>query len=812
MDDNHQAEPSGLTQPKSGSRNIFHIIWQGRALVMLGLVVGLTIGVLTYMQRTPIYRAGTQVLVVRKQSNPLPVAGGDPRMAAMEDYVGTHLAVIKSPLIVGMAVKKRNLNELPSLQGSNPVGVILSGLIATRDNNKDGPSGGGNSILNLSYSGTNPGDVEVILSAIVESYKDFLDETYQNTSETTVGLILSAKKTLTESLEKKEEEYRKFRRENPLLIVSENGVPFHQSKILEYQKKETENREQVAAIEKRIAEVEKAIEENQPKEFILALAEQKYERGNTSQNTKIGASQQSNTQAMESALFALLQQETELKQFYGDDHPEVVRIAQRIKKTREFHLRLDEIARNSEGLPKVADPVQNALYGLKVEYRLAIANHKWIKGLLDEELKNAQKSESQYETDKGFREGIGRTQKVLDSTLKRLEEINLIRGYGGFDAKTITPPAAGSKIAPLLWQFILMGAVLGMGLGAGTTYLLDLADKSFRTPEEIRRRLGLPIFGHVPFFSMPSEPVSTLDGAGNTVELESNLLALHQPTSAAAEGIRGVRTALYFSTHAQRHKVIQVTSPNMGDGKTTLITNLAVSIAQSGRKVLLIDADLRRPRIHRVFGMTAKIGLAEVIAGSAELDEAIQVTVVPNLTVLPCGRRPQNPAELLSSPRFEDLIDDIRGAFDYILIDSPPLLAVSDPCIIAPRVDGLLLALRLFKYGRPTAERARDILFGLKVNCMGVVVNGVGKQGLISGYGYDHYKYGGSYSNKYYKPYVDGESDIPPEPFPSATDSDNAVKPSDSTEKRPETPSPAIPVEPSANGHSKAPQLGDGAV
>src|SRR5262249_27722877 len=160
---------------------------------------------------------------------------------------------------------------------------------------------------------------------------------------------------------------------------------------------------------------------------------------------------------------------------------------------------------------------------------------------------------------------------------------------------------------------------------------------------------------------------------------------------------------------------------NMGDGKTTLITNLAVSIAQSGRKVLLIDADLRRPRVHRTLGVTGQIGLAEVIAGTTELSMGIKPTAVPNLSVLPCGRRPPNPAGLLTSPRLEDVLDDARGSYDYVLVDSPPLLAVSDPCTVAPRVDGLLLTIRVTKNGRPAAERARDLLAGVKANCLGVV-------------------------------------------------------------------------------------------
>jgi capsular exopolysaccharide synthesis family protein len=811
--------------PRSGGGSLLHVLWQHRALVLFALVAGVAIGALTYSQRSPIYRATTQILVVKKQdSNVLPVAGGDPRMAVMEDYVATHLLVIRSPLIVGMAVKKRNLEELKSLQG-NAISVIQKGLVATRESSRDNPTGG-NGVLTLSYSGSNPDDVEVILAAIIESYKDFLDETYQNTSLQTVELIKTAAETLNKNLAQKEEEYRNFLKNNPVLIVSDNGVPYHQGKVLEYKKKETESRDQVAAIQKRFEVVEKAIQENQSPEIIIALAEQKYEKDALAQNDK-APSRKDNAAAMETALTALVMQESELLQFYGPDHPEVERVRQRIIATRDLHRRLDEIARDEKTGSKTADPIQKRLQGMRVELELAAANHKWIKGVLDDELAKARELETFYHRDRGFREDIGRTQKVLDTTLKRLEEITLVSGHGGFDRKVITPPGRGVKTSPVLWQFLVLGALVGVVLGLSAAYVLDLTDKSFRNPEEIRRRLGLPIAGHLPYFSSRAESVSAVDSQGNPVELDSRLMTFHNPKSAAAEGVRGIRTVLFFSAHANGHKVIQVTSPNMGDGKTTLITNLAISIAQSGRKVLLIDADLRRPRIHRAFGLAGRVGLAEVIAGTADLDEAIQVTVLQNLSILPCGQRPQNPAELLTSPRLDELIHQVRNAFDFVLIDTPPLLAVSDPCIVAPRADSLILTLRPSKHGRPAAERARDILNGIKVNCMGLVVNGVGKTGLGYGYGSSYeYRYGGEYASEYYTSDADGQGDRAPDdqmpfaeeeaaastlslPFAEEIvegyDTSRSAKPRSADHRRPSAGGRAAP---STNGHSEAPNAG----
>lgn len=735
------AESESTAPARGSSRNVLLVVWQRRWLVLLGVVAGGIFGLLAFSQRPPVYRASAQVLVVKKQaSNALPVAGGDPRVSVMEDYVATHLILIRSPLVVERAVKKRKLSELRSVNGGDAVGIIRNGLIASREASKDASGPGGNNIINLSYSGSDSGDVETVLLAVIESYREFLDETYRDFSDKTVELINSATETLQTNLVAKEKAYREFRRTSPLMIRGENGSNIHSSRILDFQRKETTFLEKSREIKNRLEAIEKAKVEGKGRGVIMALASRQLEKGQVVRET--------NDVAMESAMLPLLKQEAELSQFYGKDHPELLRVRRQMDMTKDFYKRLDEIARRQDKNAS-SDPVEAAIQALREELVLVEANHSALSGLLAEEVKKARALESYEMQDEGFRNDISRITKVLDQTLKRLEEINLVRGYGGFEARPIAPPTAGGKVSPVFSQFMLMGLALGFGAGVGIAFLLDVLDKSFRTPEEIRRRLGMAIVGHVPFSSKSSSVMPVRDSLGRVYEVDGGLVALHHPSSPESEAFRGVRTALFFNTHGEGHKVVQVTSPNMGDGKTTLITNLAVSIAQTGRRVLLIDADLRRPRVHRAFGVNGRIGLAELIMGTAELESAVQPTAASNLWVLPCGRRPTNPAELLTSPRLEDVLEDARAAYDFVLVDTPPLLAVSDPCIVAPRVDAVLLTIRVSKNGRPAAERARDLLTASKVNCIGVVVNGVGKQGTMSGYGYDHYKYADEYSAGY---------------------------------------------------------------
>src|SRR5262249_53509095 len=191
------------------------------------------------------------------------------------------------------------------------------------------------------------------------------------------------------------------------------------------------------------------------------------------------------------------------------------------------------------------------------------------------------------------------SKQLYESTLKRLAEINLVRDAGGFDARVLSRPGAGGKVSPVAYQILFGGLALGLLAGVGLAYVAELTDKSFRTPEEIRRRLGLPVVGHIPLLTADEEAARKV--AGGQVVPDPLLCCYYRPKSIEAEAYRAVRTALYFSTQGEGHKVIQVTSPSMGDGKSTLASNLAVSIAQSGKRVVLVDADCRRPRPHRGF-------------------------------------------------------------------------------------------------------------------------------------------------------------------------------------------------------------------
>ena len=176
-----------------------------------------------------------------------------------------------------------------------------------------------------------------------------------------------------------------------------------------------------------------------------------------------------------------------------------------------------------------------------------------------------------------------------------------------------------------------------------------------------------------------------------------------------------------------------------------MAANLAIAIAQSGKRTLIVESDFRRPRVHKLLGLDREIGVTSIISGDLELTDAIQETGIENLYALSCGPKPSNPSELLSSPRYAELIDLLREKFDYVIIDTPPLLAVTDPAVVATRVDGILITIRINKRSQQDCVRSAELLSSLGANQLGVIVNGVDSRDKYGGYGYGGY---GQYASR----------------------------------------------------------------
>lgn len=292
-----------------------------------------------------------------------------------------------------------------------------------------------------------------------------------------------------------------------------------------------------------------------------------------------------------------------------------------------------------------------------------------------------------------------------------------------------TAPLPIVPIGPNKPLTILTGAAIGFVLAAAAAYLMEYLDDTLKTPEEISNVLEAPVIGYI------AETLSAAD--------EDSILVVRQPRSSIAEAYRTLRTNLEFAGVDRPLRTILITSASPSDGKTTIASNLAAIIAQGGKRVILLDADLRRPRVHRLTALTNRFGLSDVFRDQMSLDGVRQpISGIENLSVITSGSLPPNPAELLKSGRMDTILSDLQQLADMVIIDSPPFL-VSDPSVLATKVDGVLLVTRPGQTNAETLKAVHQQFNRVGARILGVVLNRIPHR---TGFYYGGYRY-------YYAPY-----------------------------------------------------------
>jgi polysaccharide biosynthesis transport protein len=387
---------------------------------------------------------------------------------------------------------------------------------------------------------------------------------------------------------------------------------------------------------------------------------------------------------------------------------------------------------------------------LRGDYMASLQRENMLRAALEEQKQQDNKlNESAIEYSL-LKRDFETNRTLYEGLLQKLKEAGVTAGLRSNNIRPVdiarTPSAPAEPNIPRNLAFAF---VLGLSSGIGLAFLLEGLDNTVRTPEQAQAISGLPSLGMIPLGSK----ISVESGAKQGLIVASSkepveLITQARPQSQMAESYRALRTSLLLTSLGAPPKVILITSALPREGKTTTSVNTAIVLAQKGTRVLLIDADLRRPSIHKALGLGPRAGLSNVLTGGATAQQAtVRSPILPNLFVLPAGTPPPNPAELMASQQMFDLIAELREQYDHIVIDTPPTLSVTDAVVLSTRSDAVVLVIRSSQTTKPALRRTRDILAQVNARVAGVLLNAVNLDSPDYSY---YYEYQGKHGQRYY--------------------------------------------------------------
>jgi succinoglycan biosynthesis transport protein ExoP len=423
-------------------------------------------------------------------------------------------------------------------------------------------------------------------------------------------------------------------------------------------------------------------------------------------------------QQQKGELADLQRQQAQLSDKLGPNHPEMVKLSSAIRAAES----------------RIQGEISKVVQAMRNDYQQSVAQEQSLTNALEQ-----QKTDALTLSRKGIEYGVlardaASNRQIFESLMQRTKETGISGELRTSNIRIVdqaeTPRA---PIRPNRRDNLLLALLGGLMLGGSLAFFFEYLDNRIKSPDELKQYLRLPFLGMVPalFDKSISDP---LIGSG-------------VPTN-FSESFRAVRTNLLFSSAETGGRTLMVTSTGPSEGKTLVASNVALALAQAGQRVLLIDADMRRPRVHTVFRKSQKPGLSNLLVGDAKASEVVQKTLTPGLWIISSGVVPPNPAELLGSKRFKDFILSLGEHFDWVLIDTPPIMAVTDSSVVAHLVSGVLFVVGAEMTSRHAAQRAVEQLLNTQAKFVGAVLNRVDLQ--HNAYYYSQY-YRRSYSEYYQK-------------------------------------------------------------
>ncbi|MEM6312890.1 MAG: polysaccharide biosynthesis tyrosine autokinase [Planctomycetota bacterium] len=694
--------------------NILAMLWRRRWVILLCLLLSIGGSVWYLMRAEPVYQS---IATVKISPSTPRLVGDGVGGGGSRNYLNTEIMVMQSSQMLEAVIRKPGLLEGPSIKDTDNPGGTVAGML-------DITVAGDTDVIFISAEGLDPNDTREVANALLEAYLS--ENRVDAQSQAKVFKDILEDEIAGSDLELEEIHQRKIEMSRKVGTLDDGSSNIMISQLGSLEAEINRAFTAVLDLEVMLRQIAEAGDDEGLLRALLPLADDR--------NGDLWGS------------LRALERERQLIS---------LRLGEKNKQVEMLDARIALLRAELESIDKSV--MENAIRAIQVEYDAAKARYETLQQAYDTQLTaafDANEERAEYQRLLARERRLNAQQDLM---LARLQEIDVNTEVSGMNVTPLDFAKTGSQIAPKATQVLGMGLVLGAMLGMGLAFLLEWADPRIRDAEEIQALLDVSVLGAVP----------ALDKREN--HGDKALHVANHPNTEASEAFRDIRTVVYFElgisgpggTRIERAdgpkalpgvvggQMILVTSPLSGDGKTTSACNLAAAVADSGKRTLLLDADCRRPSVARYLRVGSDHGLTNVLGveePELPLDKAIQNTSVDNLDVLPCGPVPDRPAEMLNSDRFAEMMETLRQRYDVIIVDSPPVLPVTDARVLSDKADATILVLRAGSSTRRSARHAVDSLLRVNAHLVGVLVNGVPVKkkrfgyGGAGGYGY-YYRY-----------------------------------------------------------------------
>ncbi|MBI5076264.1 MAG: polysaccharide biosynthesis tyrosine autokinase [Nitrospirae bacterium] len=425
---------------------------------------------------------------------------------------------------------------------------------------------------------------------------------------------------------------------------------------------------------------------------------------------------------------------------YKADYPKMVKLKELMDQVKK---RLDTETRR-------------VVSSIKKDYEAAVRRETYLKSAFEKQKQEALDLNNRSVQYQILKREADTNKELYNGLLQRLKETGISASLASSNIQVLDrAEVPKGPFTPKKGRNILLALIIGLFGGIGLAFFAEYLDNTIKTPEDIEKKMYMPSLGLVPLYAPEKIALKSRSGknrvpAKQTKTSPVEYISHSDSKSQLSEAYSSIRTFLLFSTAGKPPKVMMVTSARREEGKTTTAINTAISLTKSDAKVVILDADMRRPRLHKVFKISNTAGLSSFLSGNEEFgDTLVKQTDIPNLDVITSGPLPPNPAELLGSYRLRELIDGLYPLYNYIIFDTPPILGLADAAIASTQTDGVIMVVRSGQTPKEAAVQAKKILESVNAKVLGVVLNAIDEPNMKYGY-YSYYQY-------YYQNYTSDE-------------------------------------------------------